>query len=190
MKKFAAVIALAFAACMLARPSAAAQIEGVDFVKEIDVSGVELELSNVALLRYRVIFKGYVAGLYIADGAQPDRLLDDVPKRLEIEYFWGIPSHKFAAVTLAGIAANRPPDEVDRLRPQIDLFNALYQDIEPGDRYALTYLPGVGTELAHNGDPLGIVPGEDFGSAIFSIWFGSSPSDEGLKRRLLSRPGA
>jgi len=172
-----------------AGPADAAEIESVEFSEIVRVGEVRLVLNNVALLRYRVIFRGYVAGLYLGDGVEPAFLLDDVPRRLEIEYFWGIPARKFAEATIDGISANRSSGEAAGLQPQIRSFNALYRDIEPGDRYALTYVPGVGTELAHNGVTLGRVEGADFSSALFSIWFGDSPFDAGLKRRLLtSRP--
>jgi hypothetical protein len=70
-------------------------------------------------------------------------------------------------------------------RPEIDRFNEFYEDVEPGDRYELTYLPGVGTELALNGQSRGRVEGAEFASALFSIWLGRQPFDASLKRKLL-----
>jgi hypothetical protein len=72
-----------------------------------------------------------------------------------------------------------------RLRPRLDQLNALYRDVEPGDRYSLTYVPDWGTELALNGVPLGRIPGADLAAAVFAIWLGDQPMDEPLKRRLL-----
>jgi hypothetical protein len=179
--------ALLLVMCGLAAPVSAAEIEGVDFRDDLDVGDVRLVLNNVALLRYRVFFRGYVAGLYLGEGVEPESLFDDVPKRLEISYFWGIPAHKFTESTISGISANRSAERLRALRPAIEKFNALYKDIEPGDRYALTYIPGIGTELARNGVPLGTVGGAEFASAIFSIWFGTSPFDQSLKLRLMKR---
>jgi len=176
---------LFLAVSCLAVPASAAEIEGVQF-PDVRVSGdVRFVLNNVALLRYRVLFRGYVAGLYLGEGVSPESLLDDVPKRLEISYFWHIPAHKFAEATTVGISANRSLESVRGMRPAIEEFNALYQDIEPGDRYALTYIPNFGTELSRNGVSLGAVAGAEFASAIFSIWFGTSPLDVSLKQRLL-----
>ena len=64
--------------------------------------------------------------------------------------------------------------------------DALYEDVEPGDRYALTYAPGVGTELALNGRRLGVLEGADFSAALFSIWIGDEPLDESLRDQLLT----
>jgi hypothetical protein len=178
--------AIGFVLCALVGSASAAEIEGVRF-PEVRASGdVRLVLNNVALLRYRVFFRGYVAGLYLGADVGPEALFDDVPKRLEISYFWGIPAYKFAEATINGISANRSAESVREMQPAIEQFNDLYQDIEPGDRYALTYIPNVGTELARNGVSLGTVAGAEFASALFSIWFGTVPFDESLKRRLLT----
>jgi hypothetical protein len=63
----------------------------------------------------------------------------------------------------------------------------LYRDVKPGDRYALTYVPGVGTELALNGTRLGTVAGADFAAAVFAIWLGPKAIDDSLKTQLLGR---
>jgi hypothetical protein len=141
-------------------------------------------------MRYRVFIKGYVAALYLAESvgeeAVASAVLADVPRRLEIEYFWAIPAEKFAEATLEGIARNTDRVTFERLRPRIDRLNALYEDVEAGDRYSLTYAPAVGTELARNGRRLGVVEGADFAAALFAIWLGDRPLDESLRRQLLA----
>jgi hypothetical protein len=57
------------------------------------------------------------------------------------------------------------------LRPRLEQINALYAGVEPGDRYALTYVSGLGTEVARNGQSKGVIPGADFAVLIFE--FGS-----------------
>lgn len=166
-----------------------ALIEGVRFAPTVATGERTLALQGHALLRYKVLLKAYVAALYLEPGTNPRRVLADVPKRLEIEYFWGIAAADFATATEQGIGANVGAAELERLRPDIEAFNRFYRDVQPGDRYALTYLPGRGTELALNGTPLGTVPGADFAAAIFSIWLGERPLDSGLKTALLGMEG-
>ena len=108
-----------------------------------------------------------------------------MPKRLEIEYFYAIAADGFANATDVGIAANVDTPTFEALKPRIARLNALYRDVRPGDRYALTYLPGVGTELALNGKRLGVIEGADFAVALFSIWLGPKPLDVPLKTQLL-----
>jgi hypothetical protein len=180
-------------AALLALPAAASApvtLEGVRFQPAHDVHGTSLALRGAALLRYKLVFKGYVAALYLAPETPSARVLEDVPKRLEIEYFWPIGAADFARATDVGIARNVDAAALAALRPRIQQLNALYQDVEPGDRYALSYAPSRGTELARNGRLLGSVPGADFGAAIFAIWLGDTPLDGELKRRLLGDTAA
>ncbi len=185
VRSIAAATLLAILAGGAAAP--AKQIEGVDFEPQVQVGGEVLDLNGYALLRYKVVFKAYVAALYLRSSLEPEKVLSDTPKRLEIEYFWGISADDFAKATIDGIAANLPPDKVEGLRDEIREFNTFYADVKPGDRYALTYVPDIGTELALNGTPRGIVAGDDFAAAIFSIWLGESPLDSGLKAALLGK---
>ncbi len=177
----------ALAALTIARPALAKDIEGVRFADEVRAGTVAMRLHDVGLLRYRYVIKAYVAALYLGDGARANDVLADVPKRLEIEYFYTIKADGFANATNEGIAANVSTDTVAKLRARIDKLNTLYRDVKPGDRYALTYVPGVGTELALNGSPLGTIEGADFGAAVFAIWLGPKALDASLKTQLLGR---
>jgi hypothetical protein len=163
------------------------QVEGVRFPSRQSWRGFELELQGAALLRYRVVFKGYVAALYLGREVRAEQALADVPRRIEIEYFWSIPADAFARSTSEWIARNADAATLARLREPLAKLNALYADVEPGDRYALTYVPGEGTELALNGAPLGVVEGAEFSSALFAIWLGEDPLDANLRERLLAR---
>jgi hypothetical protein len=172
--------------------AAAKEIEGVRFADEVQAGLVTMRLNDVGLMRYRYVIKAYVAALYLGAGARglgagarATDVLADAPKRLEIEYFYAIPATGFANATNDGIAANVSPEIGAALRPRIDRLNGLYRDVKPGDRYALTYLPGTGTELALNGTTLGTIEGADFAAAVFAIWLGPNALDASLKAQLL-----
>ena len=168
-----------------AAPASGASVAGVSFPQALRTGETPLELHRAALLRWMRLLKVYVAALYLAPGGEPDRVLEDVPKRLEIEYLRGFSAEQFARATEVKIAENVDAATLQKLRPRIDRLNALYRNVSAGDRYALTYVPGEGTELALNGAALGRVEGADFAAAVFSIWLGRAPVDEGLKRELL-----
>lgn len=184
-------VAAALVAAVIAAvppPARAAALEGVRFEQEVVAHGAQLALRGAALLRYRVVIKAYVAALYLPPSAPAEAVLAaDVPRRLEIEYFWALRAADFARATDEGIARNVDAETLARLRPRIERLNALYRDVEPGDRYAITYVPGRGTVLSLDGEPLGVVEGEDFAAALFAIWLGDAPLDAGLKARLLGR---
>lgn len=173
---------------MLASPAAAAEIEGVRFAKEHRIEGVDLRLHGVGLLRYRLVVKAYVAALYLPEDGSPRDVLADTPRRLEIEYFWPIAADDFARATIEGIGRTRDSAGFAPLAERIERLNDSYEDVERGDRYALTYLPGLGTELAKNGRRLSVIDGADFAAAIFAIWLGPAPLDASLKSQLLGTP--
>ena len=176
---------LAMAILFAAASSGAAKIEGVEFDERVTAGDRVLALRSVGLLRYRIFFKGYVAALYLEPGATAASALEAVPKRLELEYFWNIGGEKFGPVAESALARNVDEKSLERLRPQIEALHKAYLDVEPGDRYALTYLPGEGTELAKNGTRLALVPGEEFARAYFRIWLGEAPLDRDLRDQLL-----
>jgi hypothetical protein len=160
-------------------------VEGVDFKREFRVNDETLALRGYGLLRYMIFIKAYVAAFYLPESVRSEDALMDVPKHLEIEYFHPIVAPDFAKATSASISQNTSLVTYQGLKPRIDELNALYRDIAPGDRYALTYMPGRGTTLSWNGQPLGTVAGREFAAALFGIWLGSNPLDSNLKDLLL-----
>lgn len=168
----------------------AATIEGVQFAESFRAGNVDLRLHGTGLLRYLKVFKGYVAALYLPEGEKAEQAVVSGARRLELSYFWDIKGTDFATAGDKILADNVDRALVEQLRPRLERMNALYRDVKPGDRYALTYVPGVGTELSLNGTPLGTIEGEDFARAYFSIWFGEKPIDLALKRQLLRSSGS
>ena len=179
------VLGALFIAVATVPPSAAAELEGVHFPDQVRSGDLTMRLSCVGLLRYKLIFKAYVAALYLGDGAAAGDVLADVPKRLELSYFWSISGEDFGKAGDDILAQNVDAETFAALRPRLDRINGWYRDVKPGDRYSLTYIPGIGTELALNGRRLGLIEGADFAAAYFRIWFGDHPLDTGLRDQLL-----
>ncbi len=172
-------------AALTAQPGAAAELEGVQFADQVHAGDATLRLSCVGLLRYKLFIKAYVAALYLGDGAAPGDILADVPKRLELSYFWSISGADFGKAGDQILAQNVDAQTLAALRPRLDRINAWYRNVKPGDRYSLTYVPGIGTDLALNGERIGVVEGADFAAAYFRIWLGETPIDTRLRDQLL-----
>jgi hypothetical protein len=162
-------------------------IENVTFADSIAIGEKAVSLRGAALLRWLKLVKVYVAALYLPEQAKPSEVLSDIPKRLEINYLVAIKGADFGPAAEAILARNVSGAELKRLRHRIDRLNAAYRDIKPGDRYALTYQPGKGTELSLNGEPLVNIEGADFAAAYFGIWLGHKPLDGNLKKALLHK---
>lgn len=162
----------------------AKRLEDVTFQPEYQIDGISLVLQGAGLIKY-LLFTVNAAALYLPESTTDEDPLADIPKRLELEYFRTIKAKDFVALTNTWIARNTDAETFARLQPHIDQFNALYKDVRPGDRYAITYQPGKGTALSLNGNVQGVVEGAEFARALFSIWLGPKPVSESLKLVLL-----
>lgn len=163
------------------------QIERVDFDQSIRVGDQAFQLHGVGLLRYRIVFRAYVGALYLGEGRSIDDLWEEgMPIRLELEYFWSIAGDQFGPAAEPFLKRNMTSEELASICDRVDQLSKLYRDVSPGDRYALTFIPGVGTELALNGTPLGVIEGDDFSRLYFRIWLGSDPLDRRFRDQLIA----
>lgn len=140
------------------------------FPPVVERDGVTMTLRGEALLRVGYVFKVYWASLHVGEGAATANVLGDVPKRLELVYLRNISAEDLIGAGDDALRRQVPADQLRALQPRINRINEWYRDVKPGDRYTLTYIPGLGSELAFNGTPLGVVEGADFASAYFGIW--------------------
>ncbi|HKJ24591.1 MAG TPA: chalcone isomerase family protein, partial [Myxococcota bacterium] len=169
-----------------ARVGVAEVVSGIAFAERWGGGeGAPLDLCSAALLRWKRIIKAYAAALYREDCSVPVAPLGAEAKRLELAYLRGFSAEQFASAADQILERSFSPETLSPLRERIARMHAAYRGVEEGDRYALTYRPGTGTELALNGEPLVSVEGADFAAAYFAIWLGPDPADEGLKRDLL-----
>ncbi len=183
--KNTAVVFLFFFVLMHPLAAGAAELGEIKFENRYKAPETGLELRGVGLLRYLGVFKAYAGAFYLEEGAPINQALADRAKRIEVEYFRSFKGEDFGPATVEMMEKNVDKATIERLRQQIDHHNSLYEDVGPGDRYALTYIPGRGTELALNGEPKGIIEGADFATALFSIWIGQKPIDESFKQQIM-----
>ena len=186
MKPITYAVSFAILATLAVTPAKTAEIEGVKYSKIYSAEGKNLYLAGVGLLRYWG-FKAYTGAFYLEDGVPINDALADTAKRIELEYFRSIKGKDFGPATNKSIAKNVDSNTFERLRSRIDYHNSLYEDVQPGDRYSLTYVPGKGTELALNGESKGVIEGPDFAAAVYSIWLGDKPISKKFKQQILGR---
>ena len=156
------------------------------FPAQVEIAGQALERVGQSHFKW-AWFSVYDGVLYLPAEVDPENVLADVPKRLELLYFRGFPADRIAEAGDKKLRDNIDDATFTRLSEQVAQMNALYVDLEEGDRYSLTYVPGQGTTLAHNGTDLGTVPGADFASAYFRIWLGDDPVGDRFRDELLGR---
>lgn len=199
------LVAAAAAACGLPAAHAAKQdvtdVYGVKFPAELDLAGQHLVL-NGAGARFKMIFKVYALGLYLAKktSSAEEAVAMSGAKRLMLAPLRELPMSEFGRLVTKGIQANASKDDFVKIVPDVarigQLF-AAYSKASPGEWLILDWIPGTGMVATFRG----AVQGEPFTEPVFfrtimKIWLGSSPPDARLRSALLGqdpdaqRPGA
>lgn len=166
--------------------SLAAEIKDVQFEDQVVINGVELNLNGLAVLKWAMLFDVYAGAFYLPGKIPGSKWAENVSKKLELSYFRNIKAQGFAEASDKILKNNVPAEKYKELAERLKLFYGFFQDVQPGDRYSINYIPGKGTELRFNGDKIGSVPGHDFAIAYFGIWLGEQPINKKFRDKLLS----
>ncbi len=183
MKSTKVIILLLLHLFTLSFNAKADDILGVNFDKVYSDEGISLNLQGTGL-KTMVFFKAFAAGYY-RDDEETQEVLGEFSKRIEVEYFVKIPGKKLNNFTIDTMKDNVTKEEFNAISNEIDLMGKYFVDLKPGDRFSLTYIPGVGTKFAHNNEVTGVIKGNDFAKALFSVWIGENPFDRSLKEKIL-----
>ena len=166
------------------------ELEGVKLEPTAKVGATTLQL-NGAGVRTRVVFKVYVAGLYVPQkSSNPATLLADKgARRVSINLLRNVDADTFVKALNDGLHNNHTEAQLAALKPQIDALNAILisaGEVKKGDVIHFDYLPEAGTRTTLNGRALGsAIAGDTFFNAVLRTWLGDKTSDAGLKKGLL-----
>lgn len=167
-----------------ASPAATSCIAGACFAKAVSVGGQTLPLKGVSLFEYFRIDL-YSGALYITpEVSSIEGALGPVAKRLVLHYHRGLTKANFIESS-EKMLAKYPEVSIESIRKELDTLYTLYTDVSPGDRYALEYVPGVGTTLYLNDVAQGTIPGDAFQKAYFSIWLSKYSVSDSFTDELL-----
>lgn len=169
---------------------AAVEIDGVKLEDTADVGGSKLQL-NGAGIRTKIIFKVYVAGVYLPQKttSAQDVIAGAGPKRISLTFLRNLEGSDMSKAFVEGIEANTPAAELAKLQPNIARVNALFaarKELKKGESVLIDLVPGTGVVFTINGeaepDP---IKDAEFYAALMKIWFGEKPADNKLKAALL-----
>lgn len=144
-------------------------------------NGTELYRVGEATFRWTV-FRVYDGAFFrerAAVAGQPSA------KHLELVYHTDISAERIISGGNAILRRNVSAETMAALQERVDKINAAFRDVTRGDRFSLTFMPGIGTELRFNGERLVVIPGDDFAHAYFQIWLGEDPISDTFRDRLL-----
>jgi hypothetical protein len=173
----------------LAGSADAREIEGMKLPERVPIGQTTLTL-NGAGVRTKMLVKAYVGALYLQtptnDGAVA--ISSDQPKRVTLVLLRDLSRDKMQTGLREGFQHNNSPERLQALAPQMQKFEAFLQSGKRGDWMTLTYIPGRGTTATNSAGASILIPGKDFADALYSIWLGPHPMDDGLKKAMLAGP--
>jgi hypothetical protein len=85
--------------------------------------------------------------------------------------------------TIAANSADQTPFATD-LATFLGYFE---RDAQEGDVILFEYVPQVGLTTSLNGETRGVIQNFAFVTALWSVWFGERPADDGLTRALVAQ---
>jgi chalcone isomerase-like protein len=163
----------------------------VTLEERIHIDGHELQLNGMAL-RTRVIFKVYVAGLYLpAKAASAQAAIETSgAKRIMLVMMRDASAQQFFESIDSGMRANNSEAQIAAVKTQTEELMAMIRAVgqaKKGMRIALDYAPSAsGTTLFVDGVAQGPpMAGEAFYQALLRIWLGDDPVQLDLKEALL-----
>lgn len=169
----------------LALPALGKEVAGVTLPETTTVEGKTLKLNGTGL-RKKMVFKVYVAGLYLETPSRDAAAVisSDQVKRMQLSVLRSLSSKQVSEAIEEGFEKNSKA-HMTALKPRLDKLATLIPNVEKGDQILLTYVPGKGTVVSAKNVEKGVIEGKDFADALFSVWLGPNPVQEDLKQALI-----
>ena len=185
----AGLVGLLLSASVLAAP---VEISGIKLDEGVELQGKKLQL-NGAGIRYKAIFKVYVAGLYLEKkSSTPEDIYAAAgPRRMSITLLREIDSNELGKSFTKAFEENAPKAEMSRLIPGLLRMGQIFSDqkkMVAGESFTIDWIPGTGTVISVKGKPQGdAIKEPEFFNAMMRIWLGAKPADWKLKDELLGK---
>jgi Chalcone isomerase-like len=192
---FAKKLLILAAGFLLALPvlSAPMEVAGVKVDDLADMRGSKVPL-NGAGIRYKAVFKVYVAALYVGKKAitLEEVIAQPGPKRIAVTLLRDIDSNELGKGFTKGFEENTPKAEMGKVIFSMVRMGQIFADqkhLAAGDTFMVDWLPGTGTVITVKGKVQGEPFKEvEFFNALVRIWLGPNPADWRLKEALLNKP--
>ena len=159
-------------------------VADVTFADRLDINDQQLYLDGAGLLRWKGIFKVYVAG-FTARRRSWIRSETDESQVLEIEYLRDV-GQRLCKATIEGLKQTLPANEsLAQWEAELSPFLAAIK-VSKGDRYRLSVFEDR-FELALNGQRLVSIENPDLGRRLLGVWLGDQSPAQSLREALLAK---
>ncbi len=148
-------------------------------------------------LRTKFRIKVYEGVLYADENASLDGESKELASQteyaahIELHFRRGVGGDKIIDAFRDDLKKTIPDDRKESLKEDEEKFLALFErKCEKGDVVTLTWLPATGLVIRFNGEEAGVINNPELSTALFLIWIGDHPINDGMKRdlfRLVSR---
>ncbi|HEY1252847.1 MAG TPA: chalcone isomerase family protein [Thermoanaerobaculia bacterium] len=163
----------------------AADVAGVQVPETVTAEGKTLKL-NGAGLRKKLLFKVYVAALYLEtpskDGAAV--VSSSEVKSMRLSILRSLKGSQVGEAISEGFERNSK-DQLPKLQDRLKKLEQMIPDVKEGDEIVFNAVPDKGVHVTVRGTDRGTIEGRDFADALFSVWLGPNPVQEDLKKALL-----
>ncbi len=151
------------------------------------VGGQELVL-NGAGVRTKVVFKVYVASLYVPQKAGDlQGVLAKAPRRIQLNMLRSLSADQLVEALVDGLNEANTPEQLAAIKPQIDQMIAImkaFKEVKEKDVVTLDYVNGA-TQVLWNGENKGSIAGEAFNQALTRVWLGDKSVQPDLRKAML-----
>ena len=178
---------IAWIVLCLCLPALGAEVGGAKLDDRATVGGQPLVL-NGAGIRTRVMFKVYVASLYLPAKA-PDlaAVLARAPRRIQMNLLRTLAPDQLIDALNEGLKENNSEADLTAVKAQTDQLMTImrsFGEVKEGNVVTLDFVDGA-TVVGFNGASRGTIPGDAFNKALTKIWLGDKPVQADLKKALL-----
>src|SRR5262249_23532394 len=162
MRRMKKTLAAGLASALSATLLLALDVAGVKIPDTITVEGKTLNL-NGAGVRKKMMFKVYVAGLYVERPSKDGSAVLASPeaKSMRLPMLRDLKGKQISDAIEDGFQKNSQ-EQIARLRDRLDKLAAMFPDVAEGDEIALTWVPDKGTLVTVRGTERGTIEGRDF----------------------------
>lgn len=160
---------------------------GASFKKKIDVKG-DILTFNGAGVRQKYGFNLYVGALYLPNQSMDAKKVieTDEIQVINIKIISSkVTREKFNESVTEGFSRSSYGKATEENKKNFKSFFS--DDIKIKDDILLIYRPGKGVSVMINGKYKGVTGNIDFKKALWSIWLGTNPADEKLKKKMLGK---
>ena len=187
MMKMAAAASFGLSVGVFASVALAAEVGGVKLDDKVSMGTQELVL-NGAGVRTRVVFKVYVASLYLPQkAADLAGVLSKSPRRIQLNILRTLSGDQLVEALNEGLAENNTAAELAAVKPQVEALATImksFKEVKEKDVVTLDFVDGA-TRIGLNGEAKGSISGDAFNQALTKVWLGDKPVQADLKKSLL-----